>query len=472
MARSRWTTIAALLAAATALGTAVGFAHRVIGTKPARPNVVLISIDSLRADHVGAYGYGKPTTPAIDRLAREGAVFSRAVSTTSWTLPAHAALLTGQNDIAHTVTDDRYSLPSSIPTLAGVLQENGYQTVGFYSGPYLSPAFGLDRGFQEYHDCQSHPSERSKEKPDKPSLNASHADVTNPILLDAVRRRLRDGLSRPFFLFMHFWDVHYDYIPPERYWRLFDPDYAGTFTGQDFADNAAFAPGMDERDFQHVLALYDGEIRYTDDTIEAILGELQQRGLLDDTLVVVTADHGDEFLEHGGKGHRRTLFGEVVNIPLIVWYPARIPAQRRADLASITDVAPTILALAGIAGGMNPTGASLLHPGQPDRALLLDLEFPDFDLHQVALRTANRKLIRYSDRRVVNGYDLDLDPNESRPHRLQNTAPEEFAALSGRLEGLVDEANSRAAVVAAAGPKAEATVDGATAERLRALGYH
>jgi arylsulfatase A-like enzyme len=399
----------------------------------ARPNVVLVSIDSLRADHVGAYGYPKPTTPTIDRLAAGGLVFDHAFSSTSWTLPAHTALFTGMDDITHTVTDDSKRLPHSIPVLPEILRGSGYQTVGFFSGPYLDPGFGFGRGFDEYHNCTSYARPAAGDVPDAQALRASHRDVTNPILLENIRARIEQGLRQPFFLFIHFWDVHYDYIPPERDWRLFDPDYTGTFTGQHFERNRRFRPGMDEADFRHVVALYDGEIHYTDDTLGRVLDDLKRHGLLDDTLVVVTADHGDEFLEHGGKGHGHTLFDEVVHIPLIFWQPGRLAPGRDRRLASITDVAPTILDRVGIEPALKATGVSLSGPPDPSRQLLLELQVPAWFTNVVALRTRGDKLVANRRAQRTDAYDLRADPAEQHPQLVATDSPPRYVRLRRAL---------------------------------------
>ncbi|MGH7822386.1 MAG: sulfatase [Candidatus Binatia bacterium] len=444
------------------------------------PNVVVISIDSLRADHVGAYGYARPTTPVIDRFAAEGVVFEHAFSTTSWTLPAHVALFTGMDDLSHTVVHDLHAFPKEVPVLTDALREEGYFTIGYFSGPYLNPGFGFDRGFDEYHDCTSYG--RAAKEPGRQNrlrdgeLAASHRDVTNPIVLDEVTRRIGRGLPQPFFLFIHLWDVHFDYVPPERYWRLFDPGYDGDFTGRNFALSGDFHAKMRYRDFRHAVALYDGEIRYTDDTIGTIVEEMRERGLLANTVVVILSDHGDEFLEHGGKGHRRTLFDEVVRIPLILWYPGRLEPMRRRDLASIADVAPTVLDLVGLpAGRLGATGRSLLNDAGPPRSLLLELEVPQYGVRQVALRSRDGKLIHHHaslfKRERWEGYDLLADPAELAP--LGEGEPA-FAAVGGMLEELrVAEgaARERGERIAAASPVATPRVDAGTMDQLKALGY-
>ena len=344
------------------------------------PNILLISIDSLRADHLGCYGYQRDTSPIIDELAASGALFENTVSTTSWTLPAHMSLLTSMDISVHGVGRDGVSLHPSIGTLTQGLKKEGYATACFCSSPYMNPAFGFDRGFDLYRNIDLE-DEKIKDTilPPPEERDAVHEDITSPRITGLAIDWISKHRSRPFFLFLHLWDVHYDYIPPAPYDRLFDPDYQGDIDGKDYIHNDDVKPGMDLRDLEHIIALYDGEIAYVDYHLGLIFKELKKLGIFDNTLIVVTADHGDEFFEHGSKGHRNTLYDEVVKIPLIVHLPReemegrKIPSQ-----VSIIDIAPTILDLAGLAVPDQMQGSSLISllrgGDQPDdRYALLEL---------------------------------------------------------------------------------------------------
>jgi arylsulfatase A-like enzyme len=327
------------------------------GTGPV--NIVLISIDSLRADHVGCYGYERNTTPVLDRLAAQGAVFENVVAESSWTLPTHVTMLTGLGSLAHGVNEfvgARMS-PSTV-TLAERLQQAGYRTWGVYSGPYLHPVFGFGRGFDSYEGVLG-PTELDVQDFDLGQTGAertimaesarSHRMVTSDLVSEKAAELIRAQGGREFFLFLHYFDVHYDYIPPEEIWRRFDGDYDGTLTGENFRRNSDINPDMDPRDLEHILALYDGEIYYTDRFIGKVLGALEENGLADDTLVVVTSDHGDEFFEHGNKGHAQTLFDEVLMVPLIMRLPGRIEAGLRIpEQVSHLDIASTLASFAGL----------------------------------------------------------------------------------------------------------------------------
>jgi len=445
-----------------------------------KPNVLLISIDSLRADHVGAYGYQRDTTPTLDRLAASGARFETAVSSTSWTLPAHVALFTALPDTAHGVQRPVQALSPDIPTLAQAMRAGGYHTVGFYSGPFLHPVFGFGRGFDSYIDCTSYGAGKRLRSRKSTSAGvravsrfhrASHRDVTNPCIFRKVTTQLDRLGNRPFFFFVHMWDVHYDYIPPPPYDRLFDADYQGSMNGRNFHENKKFRPGMQARDFQHIVALYDGEIRYTDDTVASLLRELERLHRLDDTLVVVVSDHGDEFLDHGGKGHRTTLFDELVRIPLIFSFPGRIPAQQIPEAVSIIDVAPTILELTGLPPMSDVVGRSLIGlinraaaPWKP-RAVISELQAPPRPELQ-AIRGPHEKLILSPSRDRVRYFDLETDPKEQHPIRDRDDP--RVQRLSRELAHRLGEYRAMRAM---RGHTDKAVIDPATEAELRSLGY-
>jgi arylsulfatase A-like enzyme len=439
---------------------------------PSRPNVLLISIDSLRADHVGADGYQRHTTPHLDALGTAGVVFHTAISSSSWTLPTHVTLLTALPPSLHGVNGIRRRLAESAVTLAEVLHAAGYETAGFVGGPLLRRIYGHDQGFDSYDDSTVV----------RPLGQANHG-ITSPTLVGLVDDWLaawrRRGTGRPFFVFLHLWDVHYDYAPPPPYDRLFDPDYDGTLDASNFETNPALRPDMPARDLQHLVALYDGEIRFTDEWIGRLLDTLDRMGLTDDTIVVVTADHGDEFFEHGGKGHATTLFDEVLRIPLLMRYPRRIrPGQVVDEQVRLEDVAPTILGLArvdppadfGVHGGPeDAAGADLTpwlvgHPKEPFPSLTAYALLVPFG-RTTAVRTPTHKLIERTQgkRRHTFFYDLRSDPGE---HALRPPGKGTGRRLDGMLTRWSDywKAHGR-------GLSRPITIDAAHEQQLRALGY-
>ncbi len=449
----------------------------VSGTSPTsgcRPDILLVSIDSLRPDHLGCYGYKKPTSPNIDRLASEGVRFRPAVTTTSWTLPAHIAMLTGIYDSAHGVTDTDRSLSPKIRTLAQMLHDAGYQTGGFFGGPFLHPVFGFARGFDSYVNCMSWTQGESKDEQVRrildPHESASHEDITGPCTLEAVTKYL-DGVrgDDPLFCFVHLWDVHYDYIPPESYWRRFDPDYTGSLDARDFMHNPAIHPQMPERELQHLLALYDGEIAFTDEILGRIVDAWKARRDLDNTVVVITADHGEEFFEHRNKGHQTSLFGEVLRVPLIVRWPARVQGGRKLeDLVRLVDLTPTLASIGGVSESLRVEGrdiSPLFFGGTlPPREALAELLVDDNDLR--ALRTKTLKVLRYDGGKQYFALDMVNDPKERRP--LPADSPE-LAWGRGQLDAALARTREFSRELDA--PARTIQLDSALRDSLRGLGY-
>lgn len=396
------------------------------GGKPRGPNVLLISIDTLRADHLGCYGYGRETSPAIDRIAREGALFEQHVSSSSWTLPTHAALFTGIYDSGHGCTDVDKALEPRFETIAERFQANGYATAGFFAGPFLHPAFGFGQGFDLYADCTSYGATVDAAKPedwakDGAANKASHQDVANPRTFDAFQRWFVAHEDQPFFAFLHLWDVHYDFTPPPPYDEMFDPGYTGWVTGENFFFDERIGPGMAKRDLEHLIALYDGEIAWTDTYVAKVRAELERAGVLEDTVIVITSDHGTEFFEHGWKGHRTTLYDEVVHVPLVVRYPKSIPAGVRvAAQTRSVDVAPTILALCDLGELRDVSGESLVpvlsdparRAGPGARAIS---ELDSVGRSLISVRDRDWKVIGDRLRATARTYDRRTDPREQRP---------------------------------------------------------
>jgi arylsulfatase A-like enzyme len=423
-----------------------------------RPNVVLISIDSLRADHLGCYGYSRPTSPRIDELARGGMRFAAAWSSTSWTLPAHVSLLSGRSLLGHGVREPHDTIPPGVPLLAELLRAAGYATGAVVSAPYLSSRYGFARGFDAYDDHTV-------------SYN-SHADsnsgVTSPQIDGAASAWLRAQKRSPFFLFVHYWDPHYDYDPPPPYDTMFDPDYRGSIRPKGFYENPAIHRGMIPRDLDHVRALYDGEIRYTDLHVGRLLDLLAELGIRDQTLVILTADHGDEFFEHGRKGHERTLYEEVLHVPLIVSWPGGVPSGRVVtEPVSIMDVAPTVLWAAGLPPPPGMEGQALLPEISPDtrRPTLTAELYRRSKLNlQVAVRQGRRKLIQSLNVPRVEFYDLEADPKET----VSALTEEERLTLRQGLAGWMSAQwlaqSDRAA-------PARVALEQGQVEALRALGY-
>jgi arylsulfatase A-like enzyme len=397
--RSRTAVATALLALCTAACSGGG----------APPNVLLISIDTLRPDRLGCYGHSRDTSPTLDALAAEGVLFTDVTSASPWTLPSHTSLLTGLYPSRHGVRGHTHKLKASVPTLAGILGEHGYQTMAVVNSHNLSQRYGLGSGFESFEYILEY-------EPDGSIPNRG------PKVIRRAKKLLEGRDERPFFLFLHFYDAHTDFTPDEEYVARFVRPYEGEVDGstKQLADLRANNLTLAEGDLRHLFDLYDAEIRQLDDLLGGFLRGLETKGVLENTFVVVTSDHGEEFMEHGSYLHGRTHYDEVIRIPLLVSGPG-LPGGRRVDTrAHLVDVAPTILNLVGAelptVNGIDLT-PFCLNTGAPEPERLLFSEADhnnDKPNIRRMIRRANHKLI-YD--RMVDQYelfDLAADPGETR----------------------------------------------------------
>jgi arylsulfatase A-like enzyme len=342
------------------------------------------------------------------------------------------------------------------------MKAGGYVTGGIVSAPYVEARYGFASGFDHYDD----------QTINFASHGASYKHVTAPVLLRTAETWLEANAKAPFFLFLHFWDVHYDYAPGPPYDTMFDPGYQGAVTGENFYFNRAIHRAMDRRDLDHVIALYDGEIRLVDDHLAVLRRALERLGIANRTAIIVTADHGDEFFEHGRKGHHRTLYDEILQVPMILYVPGVRPARPVVEMqTSIIDLMPTILGMTGLpvpkgVEGLDLTGVALRGGAEWDRAVLAELYRNEALNVQVALRRTQRKVIHHFNRRIVEAYDLKADPAETR-NVDAGFVPPMIAEVQGLLNGLWPVYRGR---IARSGVN-ELAMDAETRERLRSLGY-
>ena len=404
-------------------------------------------------------------------MAAEGVLFETAVSPTSWTLPSHLTLLTSLPPMEHGVTTPDKKLHDEVVTLAEVLHDAGYQTAGFVSGPFLHSSYGFSQGFDLYDDytvCL-------------PAGPASHQGATSPGLHDIVdtwlTERSATGDPPPFFIFLHMWDVHYDYLPPAPYDTLFDPDYTGNIDPHNYEKGEQVNPDMDPRDLQHIIALYDGEIRYTDFWLGKILERMRELGVFENTIIVVTADHGDEFFEHGKKGHLNNLYDLEIRVPLIVRYPEKVPVGRRVHMVRLMDIGPTLLSLAGVESpeefGMAMKSSPYRErdlspllgcPGTSMKKWKNVTAFGDLWERHACVRTERLKYVHYLlGDHEEELFDLVKDPGET-VNLLAEGDPRGAAMLDELMTWRERRAESMVAVEEAETPEA-------LEKRLRTLGY-
>ncbi len=438
-------TLAALALAAAALA---GCADEKPPAGPA--NLLLLSIDTLRADHLGAYGHPRPTSPHLDALAADGIVFEHASAQAPSTLLSHAALFTSQIPQHHGASHIRaLPLPEAAETLAEVLHGKGYATASFNSGGQLDRVFGLAQGFETY--------------------------TSGPDPFDWVRReaerwlaeRAARGDRRPFFLFLHTYEVHHPYTPAPQDLALFADGYRGRLgpaipVEQLQAINAGREP-LSADDLAYITAAYDAEILSVDRGWGRFEAFLREQGFFDSTAIVVTSDHGEEFKEHGQVGwHSNTLYEELLWVPLIFRLPGgAFAGARPVQRVRSIDIAPTVLDLLGIAPPAAFEGRSL-------RPLFGKNAAPLADLPAIAFRDTERGEIFESlaiRRHKLNEgklFDLESDPWEKRDQAAAD--PATLASLEAELRRQVA---ARPGLV----PAAPIELGEEEIERLRALGY-
>jgi arylsulfatase A-like enzyme len=359
--------------------------------KSGSPNIILITLDTLRADHVSAYGYGRATTPNLDRLAKSGVLFENAFSNSSWTLPAHASLFTGRLPHDHNA-DWTQPLGDKYPTLAEVLTERGYLTAAFSANTsYVSPEWCLGRGFSHFaaHGSSVIEDVTSTVYGKKLALNVlprlGYFDIPGRKRAQQVNQELFDWLdrseSKPFFAFLNYFDIHDPYLTEEPYQTRFANAVArGDLINFQFQANTfRRKASLTEREVQAEIDGYDGCLAYLDAKLGELFSELSRRGIDKNTLIIVTSDHGEAFGNHDLFGHGNGLYIDSLHVPLIILWPDKIPSGTRvSQLVSLNNVPATIMALLG---DRNPTfpGNSLvrLWSGNPGKEatepLLADL---------------------------------------------------------------------------------------------------
>ncbi len=376
-------------------------------------NILLIIIDTLRADHTGYCGYERNTTPVLDSIAEAGIAYTQMQSQSSWTLPAVTSILSGITPREHCAVRKEgilYGLDSSMPVLQNILHSYGWTTGGFFNVVFLSEDFGFHRGFDHF-DCQGVSNRQSLRK----------ADTTVDDVLEWINTIDK---ADPFLAVVHFYDPHLPYNPPAPYDTLFTtPGYSGEY-GEDWGTVSQLVEvndegfRMDDSGLYNLTALYDGEIAFTDVQIGRLIDSLDTMGLAEDLLVIIAADHGEEFYEHGGIEHGRTLYQEVTRVPLIISGPTIPMGVTSNTPVTQIDLLPTILEYLGI-DTRDLKGRNILAPEFPD------MNIPASDLlwttvNEVSIRRNDLKLIWKQSTGNTELYDLEQDPSEQSPLNTPN----------------------------------------------------
>jgi len=463
--RRKRTGVASRRLAVAAFGVAVSFSFAGCGGEHGAPrNVLFIVVDTLRADHLSAYGYARDTSPALAKLA-EGAVrFDRAYAPAPWTKPSVASMFTGQYPHRHGLNFVLATLPASAQTLAERLSQAGFATAGVVSHGFIGPKNGFDQGFEVYDDHEA----------------KGHSYVSTVGVTDRALKLLEklDEQERPFFLFVHYFDPHYEYRRHRQYG--YAPESVGRLRGgENIHDLREMGPSLAPEEVEFLESVYDEEVRFTDAGIGRLLAALAQRGLEDDTLVIVTADHGEEFFGRGWLGHTRTLYDEVIHVPLVIRVPGSGARKRVVDApVSLASLAPTILDYLGIdapdAGFQGPSLRPLIDgSGDVDlppvrsevRFIVLGSNSPLAEkvAYKQAVIDGRYKLIKDFRAQTYELYDLAQDPGET--ENLASSRPELLRQM------LVELDRTRSADTAAPAVDENATLDPKDAAMLRDLGY-
>ncbi|MCP5113683.1 MAG: sulfatase, partial [bacterium] len=447
-----------------------------------KPNVVFVVWDTVRADHLSLYGYERDTTPYLRRLANEATVYRRTEATSNFTLPTHASMFTGLYPRSHggVFAPKLGPLPlrPDVTTLAEVLANNGYRTLAVVANAfYVGPDFGLSQGFHLFDNrFVAHPMPLVRDHYLRQSVRSGLFFSSSFLAFDQKVRRAHEvaasaeavldrvtGSTAPFFLFLNFMDAHAPYIPP--------PPFDALFPGRDLSmtkprydslmkENDAGLRTMSEAERSHYVSQYDGGIAYLDSHFERLIETLKARGLYDDTMIILTSDHGEGFGEHYVVQHGRSPYQTEIHVPLVIKYPGQETGRDVDTLTSHVDLLPTILDVIGAEAPAGLQGMSLLASPDAGRYVVAQDVSPcaGGGFHRRwSVFHGDHKLIQSIDG-TTEVYHLSADPGEL--HNLQRSAaPDLLAKLDEWFEtvplrrGLAKE------------------LDATTIEGLKALGY-
>ncbi len=430
---------------------------------PGRPNILLVVIDTTRADHVPPGGYGRPTAPTFAALAREGTYYTQAFSPAPWTVPAHASLFTGQYPSLHRTDCGSLRLPDAAVTLAETLRDAGYRTAAYTANPWISTTYNFQQGFDTFGETW---------RMVRPDSEDTGAALTN----EQVERFLRwrqdnpEARRQPFFLFINYFEPHLPYHPPEpersRFLRAgADRERVAWLSRLGHPEEMKFILGLSDltpADLGILGDLYDGEIAYADRRLGEVLALLRELKILDDTVVAVTSDHGENLGDHGLMDHKMSVHDTLLHVPLVLCCPRRIAAgQTIPSRVQMHDLYATLLTLAGAEAPRDVTVESVPLPGlgiegpkrkesdpivgefagpPVDFLKVMQEQFPRADLARfnrtlVALRQGDYTILWGSDGRNEL-YHVSEDPGET--HDLARTDPQRLRLMEGMVRAWLD----------------------------------
>jgi arylsulfatase A-like enzyme len=443
-----------------------------------RPNIILISLDTVRPDHLSCYGYPRETSSGIDRLASDGVLFKNTYSSTSWTLPAHVSMLTALDCLSHQVYFPLQKMSRETKTLADILRTEHYICAAFTGGGYLSESYGFSKGFDSYQEIKLH---------GDLGIRFDEAERLGEMASDWIET----NKDKDFFLFLHTYQPHDPYanlspvgkefLGPNAEWEQIRMETL-------FEQKSRFETHFSEDEIQNIIDLYDGEIKYTDVSfVQPILEKLRDLGLYENALIILTSDHGEEFHEHEAWLHDHSIYNESIKTPLIIKFPGQHYRGIQVEsIARITDILPTILDILDIDVSSKLFDGQSLIPilrgkEKKQRSFICDLALRDFDFAPTVIAVTkdnfklilNKKIISpYIKRtsRDFNGaqielYDIQTDPGETK-NLASNIA---YRDLCFELLEKIDEICQKADREKK--QQDQVTMDQSLRERLKALGY-
>lgn len=394
------TLISILIGLIVFLGTSCGSENRV--------NVLIILTDTVRADHLSCYGYERNTTPFIDSLAASGTIAELCQGQASWTLPTMTSILSGVTPVVHgagRTTTGFHGISAEVPWLPLAFHRSGYRTSAFFNVMFMNEDFGFHRGF-EHFDCQGVASGNSLRK-------------AGPTVDDFIGWLDSSDQNDPFFAAVHFYDPHIPYKAPEPFRSMYvDPEYSGEYGdawGEGVTEMMDVNSGEvvpSQADIQNLIDLYDGELSYMDSEIGRLLSELRARGLAQNTLIVIVGDHGEEFLEHGGIEHGRTLYQEITHVPLILAGPGFSGGRVISQSVGQIDIAVTVASVAGVEFLTHEPAVNLIGSIDTTRKIPASGVLWRSEGDLVSIVSNSSKIIWSVENDSFESYDLAADPME------------------------------------------------------------
>ncbi len=438
-----------------------------------RKNVILISLDTLRADHLSCYGYPEDTSPNVDLLADDSVTFLNTYASSPWTLPSHVSLFTSLSGVQHQVYHHDDKIDPSLVTLADILRQNHFFCSAFTGGGFVSPEYGFSKGFDVYSTGEG----------------GVYYHNSAQLVYQVVSRWLKRNGDKNFFMFIHTYQPHDPYACPYPYKTIFLRDKPKWRT----LDLSGYLGGkkgiyrkLPEKERQNIIGLYDGEIRYTDERlIRPLLEELKEMSLYDQTMIIFTSDHGEEFYEHGSWLHGQNLYDECLKVPLIIKFPeSKFAGKRVESFVRLIDIMPTILEELGMGFSDHELEGESLIPllkkeASQDRVFMADIGNNVLNSHvpqKMAISFGKYKLIlnkefSKSDLRFflspppsissVELYDLAQDPGEKKNIAAENK--DLVARLTKEIQEIYQQARKR--------KKEKVKIDKELIRELKALGY-